>query len=58
MGPWVEYHSPDDQHPQADHQQAPRKARRLISPEDQPAFFVYGEWDDGNGLWMITGVSP
>ena len=57
MGPWVEYHSPDDQHPEAEHAPPPRRARRLISPESDDAFFVYGEWDDGNGMWMIVGVS-
>jgi len=57
MGPWVEYSSPDDQHPEADHTTAPRRARRLISPESGDAFFVYGEFDDGNGMWIVTGVS-
>jgi hypothetical protein len=57
VGPWVEYSSPDDQLPQADHIPAPRRARRLISPESGDAFFVYGEYDDGNGMWIVTGVS-
>jgi hypothetical protein len=58
VGPWVEYHSPDDGHPQHDSAELPRRGRRLISSQDQPAFFVYGEYDDGNGMWIITGVSP
>ena len=58
MGPWVEYSSPDDSHPEADHREAPRKARRLIPQPDGGSFFVYGEYDDGNGMWIVTGVSP
>lgn len=58
MGPWVEYHSPDDMHPESDHISPPRRARRLITPKSGDAFFVYGEYDDGNGMWIITGVSP
>jgi len=44
--------------PQADHAPAPRRARRLITPDDGGAFFVYGEWDDGNGMYMLIGVEP
>lgn len=58
MEPWVEYNRPDDDLPVADHQPAPRRARRQILPESGDAFFVYGEYDDGNGMWIITGVSP
>jgi len=58
VGPWVEYWRPDDMFPQHDAAPPPRRARRLISTETDDAFFVYGEWDDGNGMWMITGVSP
>lgn len=58
MGPWVEYNRPDDAHPVTEHREGPRRARRLITPDSGDAFFVYGEYDDGNGMWMITGVSP
>jgi len=58
MEPWVEYSSPEDMLPQADHAPAPRRARRLITPDDGGAFFVYGEWDDGNGMYMLIGVEP
>lgn len=34
-----------------------RSGRRLITPKGDDAFFVYGEYDDGNGMWIITGVS-
>ena len=52
---WVEYPVEvvqDDPSPRT------RKGRRLITPEDAGAFFVYGEYDDGNGMWIVTGVSP
>ena len=57
MGPWIEYSSPDDLHPQVDTVPPPRRARRLISPSTGDAFFVQAEYDDGNGMWIITGVS-
>jgi len=57
MGPWVEYSSPEDGFPQRQSSPAPRRARRLIQPESGDAFFVQGEYDDGNGMWIITGVS-
>jgi hypothetical protein len=57
MGPWVEYHSPDDLHGQVEGRPLTRRARRLIFPPGEPAFFVYGEYDDGNGMWIVTGVS-
>jgi hypothetical protein len=57
MGPWVEYSHPDDMFPVHDAVSPPRRARRLISPEEGDAFFVYGEYDDGNGMWIVTGVS-
>lgn len=57
MGPWVEYASPDDAHPQAQTEPQTRRARRQITPESGDAFFVYGEYDDGNGMWIVTGVS-
>jgi len=34
-----------------------RKGRRLLTPSAGDPFFVYGEYDDGNGMWIITGVS-
>ena len=59
MGPWVEYASPDDMSPSAVGPVATtRKARRLLTPNDGEPFFVYGEYDDGNGMWIVTGVSP
>jgi hypothetical protein len=57
MGPWVEYASPDDSYPISEQRTSPRRARRMIIPPDGDAFFVYGEWDDGNGMWTIIGVS-
>ena len=57
MGPWVEYSRPDDEYPQHEGREAPRRARRLITPVGGDAFFVYGEYDDGNGMWIVTGVS-
>jgi hypothetical protein len=54
LDPWVEY-VPDivQDGPVA----TTRKARRLITPDVGDAFFVEGEYDDGNGMWIITGVS-
>jgi hypothetical protein len=57
MGPWVEFASPDDSYPVSEARTAPRRARRLITPDEGDAFFVYGEYDDGNGMWVVTGVS-
>lgn len=57
MGPWIEYASPEDGKPEAQHAPQTRRGRRLITPEGADAFFVYGEYDDGNGMWIITGVS-
>jgi hypothetical protein len=57
MSPWVEYSRPDDMFPVHDAVEAPRRARRLIVPPVSDAFFVYGEYDDGNGMWIVTGVS-
>lgn len=57
MGPWVEYSSPDDFVPEYTRPLTTRRARRLITPQTGDAFFVYGEYDDGNGMWVITGVS-
>lgn len=57
MGPWVEYSSPEDMRPEATHELPTRRARRLVTPGSGDAFFIYGEYDDGNGLWMVTGVS-
>jgi hypothetical protein len=31
--------------------------RRRLIPAAGDAFFVYGEYDDGNGMWIMTGVS-
>lgn len=55
LWPWVEY-VPDvvQDVPVA----GPRKGRRLLEPPTGDAFFLYGEYDDGNGMWIITGVSP
>jgi len=55
LGPWVEY---IPEIVQGDPEPETRRARRLITPSGGDAFFVYGEWDDGNGMWMVTGVSP
>ena len=52
--PWVEY-IPDIVQGQAP--QTRRTARRFISPDVGEPFFVQGEYDDGNGMWIITGVS-
>lgn len=53
--PWVEY-TPDVVQ---DEPVSPRRrARRLIIPTSGDAFFVQGEYDDGNGMWIVTGVSP
>lgn len=55
LEPWVEYtplilqDEPDGQ---------TRRARRRVIPRDGDAFFLYGEYDDGNGMWIVTGVSP
>ena len=57
MGPWVEYSSPDDFVPEYTSAPPTRKARRLLTPSDGEPFFVQGEYDDGNGMWIITGVS-
>ena len=54
LEPWVEY-IPDVV--QGDTEPQTRRARRLITPVGGDAFFVYGEYDDGNGMWIITGVS-
>lgn len=54
LGDWVPYIPEvvqDDPSPPT------RKGRRLIHPESGDAFFVYGEYDDGNGMWIVTGVS-
>lgn len=52
--PWVEYIPDIVQEPSAPRL---RKGRRLIIPDSGDAFFVQGEFDDGNGMWIITGVS-
>jgi len=55
MDDWVEYFPEivqDDPTPKT------RRGRRLITPDEGDAFFVYGEYDDGNGMWIVTGVSP
>ena len=52
--PWVEY-TPEVL--QDEPQLTRRRARRLISPDHGEPFFVQGEYDDGNGMWIITGVS-
>ena len=58
MGPWVEYNRPDDAFPQHVAPPATRRGRLLITPDSGDAFFVEGEYDDGNGMWIVTGVSP
>ena len=55
MGDWVPY-LPEIV--QDDPSTSRKKARRLITPMRGDAFFVYGEYDDGNGMWLVTGVSP
>ena len=35
-----------------------KRARRLVTPMTGDVFFLEGEYDDGNGMWIITGVSP
>lgn len=55
LDPWVEY-VPEEL--QDDVPVTTRRARRLITPQTGGAFFVYGEYDDGNGMWIVTGVSP
>jgi hypothetical protein len=52
--PWVEY-TPDVV--QDEPEKRSRKGRRLITPDHGDSFFVQGEYDDGNGMWIITGVS-
>lgn len=54
LGPWVEY-TPEIV--QGEPAPQTRRARRLITPDVGDAFFVEGEYDDGNGMWIITGVS-
>jgi hypothetical protein len=54
LDPWVEY---IPEVVQDDPQPRTRRARRLIYPKTGDAFFVEGEYDDGNGMWIITGVS-
>jgi hypothetical protein len=54
LSDWLEYVPSDAQH-EPEHTR--RRGRRLISPQIGDAFFVYGEYDDGNGMWIITGVS-
>lgn len=34
-----------------------REARLEITPVVEARFFVQSEFDDGNGMWLITGVS-
>lgn len=55
MGTWVGYESDSVQ---GDPPTTRRRGRLLITPEVGDAFFVQGEYDDGNGMWIITGVSP
>jgi len=55
LEPWVEY---IPEVVQEDPSNSLRRARRRIIPDTGDAFFVYGEYDDGNGMWIITGVSP
>jgi len=55
LDPWVEI---AQQVVQDEPAPTTRRARRLITPEIGDAFFVYGEYDDGNGMWIMTGVSP
>jgi hypothetical protein len=55
MGDWVPYIPEVLQDEIVDSR---KKARRLITPVEGDAFFIYGEYDDGNGMWIVTGVSP
>jgi hypothetical protein len=54
LTPWVEY-IPDVV--QDDPEPPTRRARRLLLPTSGGAFVVQGEYDDGNGMWIVTGVS-
>jgi len=54
LGPWVPY-VPDIVQGDPDAQR--KYARRIVTPMEGDPFFVYGEYDDGNGMWIVTGVS-
>lgn len=51
---WVEYIPDVVQGPS---EELRRRGRLRITPVDGDAFFLDGEFDDGNGMWIITGVS-
>jgi hypothetical protein len=54
LDPWVEY---VPEVIQGEPVPRRRTGRRLIHPSAGDPFFVYGEYDDGNGMWIVTGVS-
>jgi hypothetical protein len=54
LGDWVPYIPEVVQEPAGPQT---RRARRLVTPRVGDAFFLYAEYDDGNGMWIITGVS-
>jgi hypothetical protein len=54
LGDWVPY---EPEIVQGEPHPPRRRGRRLIFPKSGDAFFVQGEFDDGNGMWVITGVS-
>jgi hypothetical protein len=57
MTEWVEYPAAPGDNVGIGTELRPRKARRLISPGSEGALFVYGEWDEDLGIWIVTGVS-
>jgi hypothetical protein len=54
LEPWVEYIPDIVQEGAVTHT---RKARRRLFTPDGDVFFVQAEYDDGNGMWIMTGVS-
>ena len=54
LGPWIEY---IPEVVQDEPVTTRRRGRLLITPVSGDAFFCQGEYDDGNGMWIITGVS-
>jgi hypothetical protein len=55
MGDWVPY---VPEVVQGEPPTTRTRGRRFITPMDGDPFFVFGEYDDGNGMWIVTGVSP
>lgn len=44
----------------SEHRSVTRKERRRHLPliDDAGALCIQEEFDDGNGMWIVTGVSP